>query len=342
MILVLWHGRPDDDRGGLRAEMVRSFGLSAVAALLCGAMNVLETAGGATAAAAGGNATHVMAAGLLWAGARRLNGRRAAGAIGIAAVGLLLLGATFLIPLEDATVVKTAALAACSTLAAIECARRPLGDLRGSRLLTWTLIAYSLYNVARLAVVAVNGSTALTRPGLVSPDAMGFVSAVSIALVSAGAVRIGLQLDDRPRPGTRAHARGTLRREAARLLRATGSARVTLVRVPEIDLIRTAHSISRGRAMLRAAADAVEDALPGAVAGLPSRETVFVVGATGTDVDVAEDAVRRAFARRMPLLGYDGVPDLSFEHSLIRTVDGLSALMDSRPQRPRRDRAPRA
>ena len=35
-MLFLTHGRPDDDRGGQRADMVRYFGVAAIAALLCG------------------------------------------------------------------------------------------------------------------------------------------------------------------------------------------------------------------------------------------------------------------------------------------------------------------
>lgn len=329
-ILFLTHGRTDDDRGGARAEMVKYFGMAAVAALLCGAMNVVEAAGGGTAAAAGGNATNVMAAGMVWAGARRLNRRRAVGAVGIVAGGIFLLGLTFLLSLEEATVLKTAGLVVFAFLGALECARRPLGDLRGSRLLTWTMGVYAAYNAARIGVVVTVGTAPLVEPGVVSPEATAIVSAVAIALVSTSAVRIGRQLDDRPSPGTRAHDRGALRREAARLIAAHGSARVTLVRVPEIDLIRTAHSVACGDEMLRAAADAVDDALSEAVTGVPSRDTVFAVAPEGMTTDAVEIAVRLAFARRMVLLDFDDVPDLSFEHSVIQTVDALSALMNHR------------
>lgn len=334
-ILLLAHARRNDDRGGARAEMVRYFGMAAIAALLCGSMNILEAAGGARAAAAGGNATNVMAVGLLWAGARRLNHRRTVGVIGIVAVGIFLLGLTFLIPLEDATVLKTVGLVVFAVLGALECARRPLGELRGSRLLAATLSLYAAYNTARLVVVAVSGAAVLTQPGAVSAETTALVSAAAIALISAGAVRVGRRLDDRPSPGTRAHDRGALRREAARLIAMHGCARVTLVRLPEIDLIRTAHSVARGQQMLRAAAGAIDDALPEVVTGLPSRDTVVAVTPAETDRGGIESAVRRAFARRMPLLDYDDVPDLSFEHSIVRKVDGLSALMKSRPPRSR-------
>jgi hypothetical protein len=334
-ILLLAHGRPADDRGGARAEMVRYFGMAAIAALLCGAMNVLEAAGGGTAAAASGNATNVMAAGLLWVGARRLNHRRAVGAIGIVAVGIFLLGLTFLVPLDEATLLKIAALAFFAGLGAAECARWPLGTLPGSRLLSWTLGAYAAYNVVRLIVVAAVGTGPLVQTGPVSAEATALVSAVAIVLVSVGSVRIGRQLDDRPSPGTPAHDRGALRREAERLIATRGCARVTLVRLPEIELIRTAHSVEHGREMLRAVAGAVGDALPEAQTGLPSRDTVFAVVPEATEPDAIESTVRRAFARRMPLLDYDDVPELTFEHSLVGTVESLSALMKNRRRRSR-------
>lgn len=326
-VLFLAYGRPDDDRGGARAEMVRYFGMAGVAALLCGALNVAEGAGGGTAAAAGGNATNVMAVGVLWAGMRRLNHRGRVGAIGIVAVSLFLLGLTFLVPLENATLAKIAGLAVFAALAAFESTRRSIGSLRGSGLLTWTLGAYSAYNASRLVVVAAVGTDPLSQPGAVSAETTALVSAAAIVLVAIGTALIGRQLDDRPSPGTPAHDRGALRRQAARVIATYGTARVTLVRLPELDLIRTAHSIARGQEVLRAAVGAVDDAVPGVVAGLPSRDTVFAVAPAEMDGDDVEAGVRSAFARRMPMLNYDDVPDLTFEHSVIRSVDGLSVLM---------------
>lgn len=332
-ILYLAHGRPDDDRGGARAEMVRYFGVAAIAALLCGAMNVFEATGGGTAAAAGGNATNVMAAGLLWAGARRLNHRRTVGAIGIVSVGVFLLGLTFLIPLEDATVLKTAGLFAFAVLGALECARRPFGALPGASLLVGSLALYAAYNVVRIVVALTTGALSLTQPGVVSPEATALVSAGVIVAVTVGSVRVGRQLDDRPSPGTPAHDRGALRRETARLIEAHDGANATLIRLPEIHLIRTAHSARQGRLLLEAVADAVDDALPEAVTGLPSRDTVFVISPAAIDTTAMESSVRRAFARRMLSLDYDDVPVLAFEHSCVQTVDALSALMDARHRR---------
>ncbi|KQM39921.1 hypothetical protein SAMN04487788_2749 [Microbacterium testaceum StLB037] len=335
-MLFLAHGRPDDDRGGERADMVRYFGMSAIAALVCGAMNVMETAWDSVAAAAAGNATNIVAVGLLWAGARRLNGRRAIGAVSTGAGGILLFGLTFLVPLDDATLLKTAGLVVFSALCALECARPPVGQLGGARLLSWTLSLYAAYNLARLTVAAAFGMGPLLRPGPVSAETTAAVSAVAIALVSVGAVWVGRQLDDDPAPGTRAFARGALRRETSRLLSEHAIIRATLVRVPEIDLIRAAHSGERGETMLRTVADAAMDAVPGAVTGMPARDTVFVVAPAATDAAGVEESLRNAFARRMPSIDYDDVPDLAFEHHLLRDVDDLSWLMESRRSRPRR------
>lgn len=336
-LLFLTHGRPDDDRGGPRADMVRYFGMSAIAALLCGGMNMLETAGGGNAAAAVGNATNVTAVGLIWAGARRLNGRRAIGAVTTGAGGILLLGVSFLIPLDDATLLKTAGLVVFSAIGALELTRRPLGELPGSRLLSWTLGVYAAYNLSRLAVVAAVGVGPLDGRGPVSAETTAAVSAVAITLVCVAAVRIGRQLDDDPAPGTRAHDRGSVRRETARLLATTQPVRVSLIRVPEIDLIRAAHNTERGETMLRTVMQAVEDAVPEAVTGMPARDTIFAVAPAPLDTEEVEDAVRVAFARRMPGIQYADVPDLVFEHHLVRDVDDVSLLMESRRLRPRQD-----
>ncbi|WP_150953073.1 hypothetical protein [Microbacterium testaceum] len=333
-MLFVAHGRPEDDRGGARADMVRYFGMSAIAALLCGALNVMETAWDSVAAAAAGNATNIMAVGLLWAGARRLNGRRAIGAISTGAGGILLFGLTFLVPLDDATLLKTAGLVVFSALCALECSRPSLGLLGGARLLSWTLSLYAAYNLARLGVVAVFGVEPLLQQGPVSAETTAAVSAVAIVLVSIGAVWIGRQLDDDPAPGTRAHDRGTLRRETSRLLEGHSIVRASLVRVPEIDLIRAAHSGERADTMLRTVADAAADAVADVVTGMPTRDTVFVVAPAILEAEAFEETFRRAFARRMPSIAYDDVPDLAFEHHLLRDVDDLSWLMESRRSRP--------
>ncbi|WP_295789836.1 hypothetical protein [uncultured Microbacterium sp.] len=334
-MLILAHGRPDDDRGGPRADMVRYLSLAAIAALVCGAMNGFETAGGGVGAAAGGNAANLLAPGLLWAGARRLNDRRAIGAVSTGAGAILMFGLTFLVPLEDATLLKTAGLVVFGSLAALECARRPLGDLKPARLMSWTLGVYAAFNLVRLAAWAIFGDDVLTSVGPLSAESTAAASAVAIVLVAVGAVLIGRQLDDAPAPGTRAHDRGALRQQAARLLSAGATVRATLVRVPEIDLIRAAHTVERGEVMLRTVAEALGDALPGTATGMPARDIVFSVAAASTDAGEVEKAVRRAFALRMPSIDYDDVPDLSFEHHLIMDVDDLSLLMESRRLRPR-------
>ena len=118
--LFLAHGRHGDDRGGPRAELVRYLGVASIAALACAVANVSEVAGGGTFAAAVGNATNVVTVGLAWAGARRLNARRAIGAATTGAAGILMLGVTFMIPLDDATLLKTAGMAVFAALAAVE------------------------------------------------------------------------------------------------------------------------------------------------------------------------------------------------------------------------------
>ncbi|MDQ1123295.1 hypothetical protein [Microbacterium trichothecenolyticum] len=333
--LALLRSQSRNETGGPRADLVRYCGMAAVAALTCGAMNIIEPAGGGTAAAAAGNATNLVAIGLVWAGARRVNTRPAIGAISTGAGGILMFGLTYLVPLDDATLVKTAGLAVFSALGALEFSRRPLGELHGARLMTWTLGIYAGYSVARLAVVAAVGMGPLFGRGPVSAETTAAVSAVTIALVSLAAVRVGRQLDDAPVPGTRAHDRESLRAEAAALLAADSTAQVTIIRVPELDLIRAAHSSERAETMMRVLVDAAGEAIPRAAAGIPARDAVFVVSPVDDDTLARESAVRRAFAARMPGIGYDDVPDLSFQHDTVRDVGRLSQMLESRRLRPR-------
>ena len=336
-MLFLAHGRPEDDRGGPRADMVRYSGGAAIAALLCGAMNILETAGGGDTAAAIGNATNLVAVGLIWAGARRLNRRRAIGAVSTAAGAVLMLGFTFLIPLDDATLLKTAGLTVFGALSALELARRPLGALSGARVLSWTLGVYAAYNLSRLIVVGVAGVGPLIGRGPVSAETTAAVSAVAIVLVSVSVVRLGPHRAAAPAPGPPAPAGGGLRRAAARMRATRQRVRATLVRVPEIDLIRAAHSAERADMILRAVSAALEDSLEDAACGMPGRDTVFAIAPAASDTAELERDVRVAFARRMPEIDYADVPDLTFEHRLVADVDELSLLMDARRPRPRQE-----
>ncbi|KEP75304.1 hypothetical protein HR12_36450 [Microbacterium sp. SUBG005] len=84
---------------------------------------------------------------------------------------------------------------------------------------------------------------------------------------------------------------------------------------------------------------ALEDAIEDAACGMPARDTVFAVAPAALDTVELELGVRRAFARRMPGIRYDDVPDLTFEHYLIDDVDDLSLLMESRRQRPRQEQS---
>lgn len=334
-ILFLAHGRHGDDRGGPRAELVRYFGVAALAAVACAFLNILEETGGGTFAAAVGNATNVFAPGMAWAGIRRLNARRAIGAVSAGAGGILMLGVTFLVPLDDATLVKTAGIAAFCVLAAIELRRRPVAEIGGALLMAWALSVFAAYNLGRLVIAAASGMHSPAWERLVSAETTSIVSALTIAVVAAGAVMMGRQLDDDPAPGTRAHDRGALRRDALDLLRGHAGLDAVVIRVPELDLIRAAHSADRAEQLLSAVVDAARTALPGVAAGVPARDSVFLLLPVDVDAIEVERSVRRAFAATLPMIGYDDTPDLSFEHHRVEDVEGVSLLMDTRRLRPR-------
>lgn len=332
-VLFLAHGRHGDDRGGPRAELVRYVGVSALAAVVCAVMNVLEVLGGGPVAAAVGNATNIFAPAMVWALARRLNARVAIGLLSAGAGAILMLGVTFLIPLDDATLVKTAAIAAFCSLAAWELRRRPLRELAGSALLTATLALFAAFNVGRLVVATVAGMYSDAWHTLASAQLASIISAVVIVLMGVGTVRMGRQLDDDPAPGTRAFDRGALRRTGADLLRAHGQLTAVMIRVPEIELIRRAHNADRAESLVAALVDAAREAEPGGAAGIPARDTVVLLVPGPRAAEVDED-VRRAFAARMPGIGYDDTPDLAFTHRRVAEAGTLSTLLEARRLRP--------
>ncbi|WZH37502.1 MAG: hypothetical protein PIR02_02295 [Microbacterium enclense] len=334
-VLFLAHGRHGDDRGGPRAELVRYFGVASLAALACALLNILEETGGGTFAAAVGNATNVFAPGLVWAGVRRLNARPAIGAVSAGAGGILMLGVTFVLPLDDATLLKTAGIAAFALLAAVELRRRPVGAIEGTRLMAWAMGLFAAYNFGRLVIAALAGMYSPLWQKLASAEITSIVSAVTIVIVAACAVHMGRQLDDDPAPGTRAHDRGALRRDALGLLQGRPGLDAVVVRVDELDLIRAAHSAGRAEQMLSAVVDAARTAVPGVAAGVPARDTVFLLLPADADVDDVERSVREAFAAVMPTIGYDDTPELSFEHHAVDDVDAVSLLMDTKRLRPR-------
>ncbi|KTR93841.1 hypothetical protein NS220_11100 [Microbacterium testaceum] len=334
-VLFLAHGRHGDDRGGPRAELVRYFGIAALAALACAVLNLLEEAGGGAFAAAAGNATNVLAPALAWAGMRRLNARRAIGAVSAGAGAILMLAATYVVSLDEATLLKTAAIALFSAFTAMEARRRPVDAVAGTPLLAWTMGAFAAYNAGRVVVACTAGMHSPLWERTASAEITSMVSALTIIVVAAATVQMGRQLDDDPAPGTRAHDRGALRRDAEDLLRTHAGVDVLIVRLPELDLIRTAHSSERAEQMLASLVEAIRTALPGGAAGVPARDTVFLLLPVGFVVDDVERTVSEAFAGAMPAIGYDDTPDLSFEHHRVEDVDGVSLLMESRRLRPR-------
>ena len=204
-----------------------------------------------------------------------------------------------------------------------------------------TLVVFGAYNPYRLGVGALAGMSSVLWQHTASTQITTVLSALAIVGMGYGSVRLGRQLDDDPAPGTRAHERRSLRQAASDLLRAHELVHVMVIRIPEIDLIRAAHTSDRAEQIIAGLVEAAHEALPGSVAGVPARDTVFVLHAGAGDRSHAEADVRRAFAGQMPLIDYTDTPDLSFEHDVVDDVHDLSLLMESRRLRPGLSSVPR-
>jgi hypothetical protein len=323
--LLVVGGRLTRDRG-VRGDFVAYFGAGALAAMICAAMNIVEGVGGGAVAAAVGNATNVIAPAALWAGARRVNGRSAIGALTAAACGLLVLAVTFVVPLDAATLIKTAAIAVFCALAAVELRRAPMRTLAGSATIAVALGAFAVYNAWRLIVAATAGPFTTLWNTTASAGITSVASAVTIIAVSVGALRLGRRLLDDPAPGTRTHARQVFRDATAALLAVHPSVTVLRLRLPDLDLIRAAHGSEHAERMLAALADAARAAVPDAVAGVLSRDAIAVTAAA-----MPEDAaarVRQGFAQALSALG-GSAPETQASRSVLTSVADLETLFAS-------------
>lgn len=318
--LLIVGGRLHRDRG-LRGDFVVYFGAGAIAAMVCAAMNIVEALGGGAVAAAVGNATNVLAPIALWAGARRVNRRPAIGALSGAAVTLLMLAITFVVPLDSATLIKTALIAVFGILAAVELRRRPLGGLPGARTMSAALALFAAYNAARLVIAAAAGMHSTLWDTLASAQITSLVSAATIVVVSVGALVLGRRLLDDPEPGTRTHARRSFREDAVAQLTQHPLVAVR-VGLPDLDLVRAAHGHARSDALLEQVTDAARTHLPGGTAAVVSRDTVGALVPELAEADWRE--LRRTLTEA--LRDDDiGDPEVRWARATITTPEELDA-----------------
>lgn len=335
--LWLLRRRGGADRGGPRGDLITYVGASGIAALVCAVMNILELTGGGVTAAAVGNAANVLAPGLLWAAGRRVSHRRETGVVVAIAISLLMLAATFVVSLEDATLLKTAAIAVFSILAAVEFRRGGLRQAPGTATIATAISLFAAYNLGRIVVAFTAGIDSRVWNGFASSEATSSVSAVVILLITLGALRLGRGLADDPAPGTRAHGRTSLRRRGVELLQAHGSFVGATLRIPDLELIRAAQGTEQADAVMAALLGAVDEVLPEASAGIVSRDTVAVllpadIERAGVDRRVAEE-----FAARRPLAERPGAPDIRMIYRGVSDRTQLDAfLADAAGRRTRR------
>ncbi len=291
--LLTVRGRLTRERG-LRGELVAYFGVAAVAALVCAVMNIFELAGGGPISAAVGNATNVLAPGILWAGARRVNGRSRIGILSAVAASLLILAITFVVTADAATLLKTAAIAAFCVLGATEMRVGRLRQLPGTLTMAIALLVFAAYNLARIVLAATAGIGSWAWNTFASAEFTSLASAGVILAVGIGAVRTGRRLLDDPEPGTRAHARRRFRDDAESMLAAHRHVVGVRVQIRDLPLIRAAHGAAHADAVLAAVERAAREALPGAATGILARDTVGALAAEA-DADL-ERALRERFA----------------------------------------------
>jgi hypothetical protein len=82
------------------------------------------------------------------------------------------------------------------------------------------------------------------------------------------------------------------------------------VRVTEFDLIRAAHGSGGAASLIAALRDSVADAVPGAVVGILSRDTVALVIDADTERAGIDRAVRERFVERVRTRGFGDAPEL--------------------------------
>lgn len=327
--LLVVGGRLRRDRG-LRGDFVTYFGVGALAALVCAVMNILEATGGGAVAAAVGNATNILAPAALWAGARRINGRSAIGALSGVASALGMLAVTFVIPLDSATLVKTAGIALFSALAGAEILRAPARTFPGARSIGVALELFAGYNVWRLGVAGFAGMRSELWDTAASANLTSLVSAVTIVAVSVGALVMGRRLVDDPAPGSRLYARRRFAEEGAELRRRHPTLVGLTLRLPELDLVRAAHGSAHADRMLAALADAAGESLPDGIAGVLSRDEV---GALAPDItDEAREEIRRRLADWAQAED-TAPPELRMTRQKVSTPDELETFMTRTPPR---------
>lgn len=338
-VAALWllRRRGGVDRGGPRGELILYVGIAGVASLVCAIMNILEVLVGGVTSAAIGNATNVFAPAMMWACARRMNGRRGIGVVTAAASSLLMLATTFVVALDSATLIKTGAIALFAFLATVEFRRAPVRTRPGAASIAVALGVFGAYNVGRLVIAGSLGTGSGVWNALASAEATSIVSAVVILVVSIAALRLGRTLPDDPEPGTRAYGRTSLRRRGLDLLSGGDRFVGLTLRVPDLDLIRAAHGPERAEAVLTQLLSATRDALPTAAAGSVSRDTIAVLlpgdaERAGIDREIAE-----RFAARNPLGERAGTPDIRIVYRGVSDREQLTAFLGDAGRRHRPD-----
>lgn len=318
-------------RGGSRRDLLGYAGLAALSASVSGLAFTVAPRTGAATSLAIANGTMVFAAAMVWAAARRVNGRPAIDLVPTVAVSAAVAGLTFFTPGQSAGL-KVLCMAAICAAAFLETRRVPLRTLPGSRILAVTCALYGVYSAARLAGAAVLGIDSPAWRALFSMSAVGVVSVAAILALCSAVFRMAQSLDDAPVAATPARRRAALRFEGFRMLREQGPLAAWTISSADDELIRAAHGSGRADEVTAAIAAAARRALPGSVTGRLSGRSVVVMLAAHAVPPGAEGRIRRAFAELSPRIGHGALPDLEFAQSTLHSGAELSRLLTRHPE----------
>ena len=318
-------------REATRRDLLGYSGVAALSALVSGVGYIAEwgsTTSTTTLAIA--NAAMVFTPAMVWAAARRINGRPIADIIPAAGLCMVVGALTFVTPGRSAAV-KMIFIAVFCVVACVETRRTPLRDLPGSGIVATTTLAYAVYSTMRFTGALVLGSDSPTWIALFSSAATTLVSAVALAALTVAVFRMARALDDVPVAVTKVRRRATLRAEGLRMLRESGPLAAWTLCSTDDDLIRAAYGPDRAEAVAAAMEESARRTLPGAVIRRLSQRGVVALVPARNVPPGAEERIRRVFAALSPHIAHGDLPDLRATRRSIRAGHELSRFIAGRP-----------
>jgi hypothetical protein len=317
-------------REATRRDVLGYSGVGVLSALTSGIAYTAAAGSNSDATLAVANGAMVFTPAMVWAAARRINGRPITDIVPAAGLALVVAALTFVTPGQSAAV-KVIFTAVFCAVACVETRRAPLRHMPGADIVAATTLAYGVYSAARLAGAVTLGLASPTWVALFSRTAATLVSMAALAALAIAVFRMAQALDDVPVAVTKARRRAALRGEGLRMLRESGPVAAVSLCSTDDELIRAAYGPDRADAVIAAIAEAARRALPGSARGRLSARGVVVLVPARSIPPAAEDRIRRSFAALSPRIAHGDLPDL---HVATRSIHGASELSRFLAERP--------